>query len=79
MICTDISKDGAMAGTNLDLYRQLKERFTMDIVASGGVSDIENVKRLNEMDMYGAILGKALYTGSIDLKEAIQIAKGVTL
>ncbi len=75
VICTDISKDGAMSGTNLALYRQLKERFTMEIVASGGVSDIENVKRLTEMDMYGAILGKALYTGSIDLKQAIKIAK----
>ena len=64
-----------MSGTNLALYRQLKERFTMEIVASGGVSDIENVKRLTEMDMYGAILGKALYTGSIDLKQAIKIAK----
>ena len=75
VICTDISKDGAMSGTNLALYRQLKERFTMEIVASGGVSDIENVKRLTEMDMYGAILGKALYTGSIDLKQAIKMAK----
>lgn len=78
VICTDISKDGAMAGTNLELYRQLKERFTMDIIASGGVSDIENVIKLTEMDMYGAILGKALYTGSIDLKKAIEIAKGGT-
>ncbi len=79
VICTDISKDGAMSGTNLELYRELKERFTMDIVASGGVSDIENVRRLTEMNMYGAILGKALYTGSIDLKQAIEIAKGGTV
>ena len=79
VICTDISKDGAMSGTNLELYRELKNRFTMDIVASGGVSDIENVRRLTEMNMYGAILGKALYTGSIDLKQAIEIAKGGTV
>ena len=79
VICTDISKDGAMSGTNLELYRELKERFTMDIVASGGVSDIENVRRLTEMNMYGAILGKARYTGSIDLKQAIEIAKGGTV
>ncbi len=76
VICTDISKDGAMSGTNIELYRQLTEKYTMDIVASGGVSDIENVRKLTEMDMYGAILGKALYTGSIDLKQAIEIAKG---
>lgn len=75
VICTDISKDGVMSGTNIDLYRQLSEKFSMDIVASGGVSTIENVRTLAGMDMYGAILGKALYTGAVDLKEAIEAAR----
>ena len=75
IICTDISKDGAMQGTNLELYKELSNRFDMQIVASGGVSDIENVKSLCKMDIYGAIIGKAYYTKAIDLKEAIEVAK----
>ena len=75
VICTDISKDGAMMGTNLELYRSLSQRFSMQIVASGGVSSLEDVKRLNEMDLYGAIIGKAYYTGAIDLRQAIEVTK----
>ncbi len=75
IICTDISKDGAMMGTNLELYRSLSERFSMQIVASGGVSSMEDVARLTEMDLYGAIIGKAYYTGAIDLKQAIEVAQ----
>ncbi len=75
IICTDISKDGMMQGTNLSLYRQLSERFTLKIIASGGVSSLEDVRRLSEMKIYGAILGKALYTGAVDLSEAISVAK----
>ena len=75
VICTDISKDGAMAGTNLDLYRRLLDRFSIDLVASGGVSSMADVKALREMDIYGAILGKALYVGGIDLAEAVAAAK----
>ena len=75
VICTDISKDGAMKGTNLDLYKQMSERFTMDIVGSGGVSSIENVRALAQMNLYGAMLGKALYTGAVDLSEAIRAAE----
>lgn len=71
IICTDISKDGLLAGTNLALYHEMAERFSVNLVASGGVTTIEDVKKLNEMGLYGAILGKALYTGNIDLKEAI--------
>lgn len=71
IICTDISKDGCLGGTNLPLYRQLSEEFSMNIVASGGVSSLDDVRALKEMDLYGAILGKALYTGNIDLKEAV--------
>ncbi len=75
VICTDISKDGAMQGTNLELYSHLKQSFSMDIVASGGVSDIENIKALAKIGVYGAIVGKALYVGSVDLKEALEVAK----
>lgn len=74
VICTDISKDGVMSGTNIELYKRLSSQFGMNIVASGGVSNLENVRTLTQMNMYGAILGKALYTGSIDLKQAISIA-----
>lgn len=75
IICTDISKDGAMKGTNLALYKSLSEKFQLDITASGGVSSMEDVRRLREMDLYGAIIGKAYYTGAIDLKEALEAAK----
>ena len=75
VICTDISKDGAMMGTNLELYRSLSEKFSMQIVASGGVSSLEDVKKLNEMGLYGAIIGKAYYTGAIDLKRAVEVVK----
>ena len=75
MICTDISKDGAMQGTNRALYKQLSEKFSMQIIASGGVSSMEDVKALRQMELYGAIIGKAYYTGAINLKEAIEVAK----
>ena len=75
VICTDISKDGAMMGANLELYRLLSEKFSMQIVASGGVSSLADVKKLNEMGLYGAIIGKAYYTGAIDLKEAVEVTK----
>jgi len=75
IICTDISRDGAMKGTNRELYRSLSQKYSMDITASGGVSTIDDVRALREMDLYGAIIGKAWYTGAIDLKEAIEVAK----
>ncbi len=75
LICTDISKDGAMEGANHDLYRTLSERFDMQIIASGGVSSMEDVKRLAAIDIHGAIIGKAYYTGAIDLRQAIEVAK----
>ncbi len=75
VICTDISKDGAMQGTNRELYKELSEKYTMDIVASGGVSSIDDIKALKEMNLYGAILGKAYYIGAVDLKEAVEVAK----
>lgn len=75
IICTDISRDGAMRGTNLELYRELSAKYSLDITASGGVSSIEDVKRLREMNLYGAIIGKAYYAGAVDLKEAIEVAR----
>ena len=74
VICTDISKDGAMKGTNRELYRDLSRKFSMDIVASGGVSTMEDIHALTAMNLYGAIIGKAYYTGAIDLAEAIRAA-----
>lgn len=76
VIVTDISKDGAMEGTNHSLYEELTERFDMQIVASGGVSSLDDVRRLAEQGLYGAIIGKAYYTGDIDLTEAIKVAAG---
>ena len=75
IICTDISKDGAMKGTNLQMYSELSKKYSLDIVASGGVSAIDDVKALRKMELYGAIIGKAYYTGAIDLTEAIEVAK----
>ena len=75
LICTDISKDGAMEGANHGLYQALSEQFDMNIIASGGVSSLEDVKKLAAMKIHGAIIGKAYYTGAVDLKEAIEVAK----
>lgn len=75
LICTDISKDGAMQGTNHALYQELSERFGMNIIASGGVSSLGDVERLAKLYIHGAIVGKAYYTGAIDLTEAIEVAK----
>ena len=75
LICTDISKDGAMEGANHRLYHTLSRKFGMNIIASGGVSSLEDVKRLSALNIHGAIIGKAYYTGAIDLAEAIEVAK----
>lgn len=71
VICTDIEKDGAMQGCSFDIYKTLKNETDMDITASGGVSSYEDIKRLAKLGIYGAIVGKAVYTGDIDLKKAI--------
>lgn len=76
VICTDVSKDGMLAGTNVDLYRQLSRKFALDLIASGGVSSREDLARLKELGLYGAILGKALYTGALDLKTALKEMEG---
>ena len=75
VICTDISRDGAMKGTNLSLYRELKKSFGINVIASGGVSSMEDIVALKQMDAYGAIIGKAYYEGAIDLKRAVEISK----
>ena len=74
VICTDISKDGLLSGTNLELYSQLGKRFPLHFTASGGVTGVDDVQKLAEMGLYGAILGKALYTGMLDLKAALAVA-----
>lgn len=75
LICTDISKDGAMQGTNHKLYKEISEQFSMNIIASGGVSSMEDIKKLAELNIYGAIIGKAYYTGAISIKEAVEAAE----
>ena len=75
VICTDISKDGAMQGTNHELYGELMKKFDIDITASGGVSSTDDIIRLRKSGIYGAIIGKALYNGAIDLSEAIRLSK----
>ena len=75
VICTDISKDGAMRGTNLEMYKLLSNKYSVDIIASGGVSSIDDVRELRSMNLYGAIIGKAYYVGAIKLDEAIEVAR----
>ena len=74
VICTDISRDGAMKGTNRELYKELSAKYAIDLIASGGVSSLEDVEALAAMDLHGAIIGKAYYIGAIDSKTAIEVA-----
>ena len=76
VIVTDISKDGVLAGCNVELYRTLQQACNLQIVASGGVSSLEDVRALADMELYAAIIGKAYYEGKIDLAEAIRVVKG---
>ena len=75
IMCTDISKDGAMSGTNVELFRSLNGRFDLDVIASGGVTTLDDVRALRDAGLAGATIGRALYAGKIDLKEAIEAAK----
>lgn len=75
IICTDISKDGAMQGSNHGLYRTLQQELKLDLVASGGVSSLADVRALAGLGLYGAIIGKAYYTGAVSLAEAVEVAK----
>ncbi len=78
LIVTDISKDGAMKGTNLPLYKELKRRFSLDITASGGVSTLDDIRALASIGLHGAIIGKAYYTGAIKISDAIKAAEALT-
>jgi phosphoribosylformimino-5-aminoimidazole carboxamide ribotide isomerase len=74
-LCTDISKDGTLIGTNIDLYKKIMERFPqIKLIASGGVKDLEEIKILNELSLYGVVVGKAIYEERIDLKELAEFA-----
>ena len=75
VICTDISRDGAMQGTNRDLYKELSSKYKIQLSASGGVSDLGDVQALNAMNLHGAIIGKAYYTGALDLKKALEVCR----
>ena len=75
IIVTDISKDGAMQGTNLQLYSMLSEKLSLDVIASGGVSSIKDIDNLRKLGIYGAIIGKAYYEEAISLREAIKVAQ----
>ena len=75
VICTDISCDGMLGGTNIGLYRRLVRKFKMKFVASGGVSTTDDIETLKEMGISGAILGRALYEKTLDLGDALKAAK----
>lgn len=75
VICTDITKDGTMQGTNRQMYKEIAEKYKIDIVASGGVNSIDDIKALKEMNLYGAIIGKAYYLGAIKIKEALEVTE----
>ena len=75
VICTDISRDGAMQGTNRQLYRELSQKYNIQLIASGGVSSLEDVQALNAMNLHGAIIGRAYYTGAIDLRKALEVCR----
>lgn len=79
VICTDISKDGMLGGTNVELYKALSSRYKLDLVASGGVSTLDDIRRLKALGLYGAILGRAIYTGDVDLEQALKVARGEEL
>lgn len=77
VIVTDISKDGTLEGPNVEMLKKLSEEVNMDITASGGIRDAENIKELNDLNLYGAITGKAIYAGTLSLEEAIKVTKEV--
>lgn len=79
VIYTDISKDGTLSGTNLEIYEKLSEIENLDIIASGGITFEEEIKKLTSMNTYGAIVGKAVYAGKLDLERVLRIAKGENL
>ncbi len=75
VICTDVSKDGAMQGTNHNLYKELSEKYTMNIIASGGITHIDDIINLKKLNIYGAIIGKAYYEKAVSIKDAVEVVK----
>ena len=75
IIYTDISKDGMLSGTNLDVYLRLSKLVESDIIASGGITFLDEIRELNENNIYGAIVGKAVYSGKLDLKKVLEVSK----
>lgn len=75
LICTDISKDGMLGGTNLKLYEELSKGYPIRLIASGGISSLQDLARLKSMGLYGAILGKAMYTGTVKLRQALEVCR----
>lgn len=75
IILTDISKDGTLKGTNIDMLKKLGENIEINLTASGGVAGIDDIKELKKLNIYGVIVGKAIYSGYINLKEAIDLCK----
>lgn len=73
IVCTDVAKDGAMQGTNRELYRHLNETYRMQVLASGGISSLDDIVALRDAGTYGAIIGKAYYEGAIKLGEAVEL------
>ena len=76
IVYTDISKDGMLEGPNFDIYKILSQKTFLNIIASGGISSIDDIKRLKDMNIYGAIVGKALYDNKIELKEVLKCLQG---
>lgn len=75
VIFTDISKDGTLEGPNLEQLEALSKAVDINVIASGGIRDISNIRDLTKMNLYGAICGKSIYTGSLDLAEAIKVSR----
>lgn len=72
IVYTDIEKDGMLEGPNFNIYQELKSESNVEIIASGGITTVEDLKKLKEIDVYGAIIGKALYNGNLSLQEALK-------
>ncbi len=75
VIFTDISKDGTLQGPNLEMLKNLADAVNMKIIASGGIHNLKDIEDLASLDLYGAITGKAMYAGTLDLKKAIESGK----
>lgn len=75
IIYTDISKDGTLSGPNLEQLDEINSAVSCNIIASGGVTDIDDIKALKSLGLYGAICGKSIYSGSLDLKQALEVCK----